>query len=142
MSAELKGETMVPVLTKFLYVEDDPDIQAVAKIALEIVGGLTLLSCSSGKEALSTVTTEFAPDLLLLDVMMPEMDGPTTLTNLRQIPSLQNTPVIFMTAKVQASEVAYYKSLGAIGVIAKPFDPMQLAEQVRQLWTEALHHDE
>lgn len=129
---------MLPTLTKILYVEDDLDIQCVAKIALEIVGGLTLLSCNSGKEALSPATEEFAPDLMLLDVMMPEMDGPTTLKNLREIPSLKNTPVIFMTAKVQTSEVAFYKSLGAIGVIAKPFDPMQLAEQVRQLWSESV----
>ena len=125
---------MAHKLTKILYVEDDIDIQSVAKIALELVGGLTLLSCSSGKEALLPSTIEFAPDLLLLDVMMPEMDGPTTLQHLREQPSMANTPVIFMTAKVQVSEVAYYKSLGAIGVIAKPFDPMQLAEQVRQLY--------
>ncbi|PRC93841.1 Response regulator receiver domain [Solimicrobium silvestre] len=129
---------MAPTLTKILYVEDDLDIQSVAKIALEIVGGLTLLSCSSGKEALNPSTIVFAPDLMLLDVMMPEMDGPTTLKHLRSIPSLKNTPVIFMTAKVQVSEVAYYKSLGAIGVIAKPFDPMQLAEQIRQLWNECV----
>ncbi len=129
---------MTHKLTKILYVEDDLDIQSVAKIALEIVGGLTLLSCSSGKEALGPATLEFAPDLMLLDVMMPEMDGPTTLQHLRDIPSMKDIPVIFMTAKVQVSEVAYYKSLGAIGVIAKPFDPMQLAEQVRQLYNSNL----
>jgi len=127
---------MTAALTKILYVEDDEDIQSVAKIALEVVGGFTLRSCNSGKQAIDPMTTEFAPDLMLLDVMMPEMDGPTTLTNLRHMPGLENTPVIFMTAKVQVSEVAYYKSLGAIGVIAKPFDPMQLAAQIRQLWSE------
>jgi two-component system OmpR family response regulator len=127
---------MVPALTKILYVEDDQDIQSVAKIALEMVGGFTLLCCGSGKEALTPDTTIFAPDLMLLDVMMPEMDGPTTLKNLRDMPGLQNTPVIFMTAKVQVNEVSYYKSLGAIGVIAKPFDPMQLAAQIHQLWNE------
>ena len=127
---------MAATLTKILYVEDDVDIQSVAKIALEMVGGFTLRSCSSGKEALDPQTTVFAPDLLLLDVMMPEMDGPTTLEKLRQFPETASTPVIFMTAKVQAVEVAYYKSLGAIGVIAKPFDPMQLAIQIRQLWDE------
>jgi two-component system OmpR family response regulator len=127
---------MASTLTKILYVEDDPDIQSVAKIALEVVGGFTLLCCGSGKEALNPSTAEFAPDLMLLDVMMPDMDGPTTLNNLRAMPSLKNTPVIFMTAKVQVNEVSYYKSLGAIGVIAKPFDPMQLATQIRQLWNE------
>ncbi len=126
-------------LTKILYVEDDLDIQTVAQIALEMVGGFTLRICSSGREALEPASVEFAPDLILLDVMMPEMDGPTTLARLREYPQLAKTPVIFMTAKVQASEVTHYKSIGAIGVIAKPFDPMQLAQQVRQLW--ATHLD-
>lgn len=120
-------------LTRILYVEDDPDIQAVASIALEVVGGLTLHVCSSGAHALEAAAA-FEPELLLLDVMMPEMDGPTTLAKLRELPATERTPVIFMTAKVQASEVSFYKSLGALGVIAKPFDPMQLAQQVRQLW--------
>lgn len=116
-----------------LYVEDDPDIQMVAQMALEVVGALTLRSCSSGREALQAVAT-CQPDLILLDVMMPDMDGPTTLAELRKLPATRDTPVVFMTAKVQAAEVAYYKSLGALGVIAKPFDPMVLAQQVRQLW--------
>ncbi len=119
-----------------LYVEDDPDIQMVAQMALEVVGGLTLRSCSSGREALDAVAS-CQPDLILLDVMMPEMDGPSTLAELRKLPVTASTPVVFMTAKVQAAEVSHYKSLGAIGVIAKPFDPMQLAQQVRQLWETA-----
>ena len=118
---------------RVLYVEDDPDIRAVAQMALEIVGGLNLRACGSGAEALQAAEG-FRPDLLLLDVMMPGMDGPTTLAGLRQLAQTASTPVIFMTAKVQASEVAYYKSLGALGVIAKPFDPMTLAVQVCQLW--------
>jgi CheY-like chemotaxis protein len=122
-------------LKSILYVEDDVDIQTVAQIALEVVGGFQLQTCSSGKEALFHAQT-FVPDLLLLDVMMPEMDGPTTLEGLRKCPNTQSTPAIFMTAKVQATEVAYYKSLGALGVIAKPFDPMTLATQVRKLWDE------
>jgi two-component system OmpR family response regulator len=116
-----------------LYVEDDPDIQLVASMALEVVGGLGLRACSSGAEALRAAA-ECKPDLLLLDVMMPGMDGPATLAALRQLPNTAATPVIFMTAKVQASEVAHYRSLGALGVIAKPFDPMALAEQVRALY--------
>ena len=76
----------------------------------------------------------FQPDLLLLDVMMPNMDGPTTLAELRKKATTANTPVIFMTAKVQSSEQDYYFTLGAIGVIAKPFDPMSLSVQVRTLW--------
>ena len=88
------------ILTRILYVEDDADIQSVTKIALELVGGFTLLTCSSGREALSPATNRFDPDLLLLDVMMPDMDGPTTLKHLREQPDLAKKPVIFMTAKV------------------------------------------
>jgi two-component system OmpR family response regulator len=124
-------------LKSVLYVEDDPDIQMVAQMALEVVGGLTLRSCSSGAEAISSAA-HFAPDLILLDVMMPGMDGPATLAELRKLPNTAATPVVFMTAKVQAAEVAHYKSLGALGVIAKPFDPMLLAQQVRQFWREAV----
>ncbi|MFZ6863834.1 response regulator [Undibacterium sp. Ji67W] len=123
-------------LANILYVEDDPDIQTVAQIALEVVGGFALKTCSSGMQALNEINSGFVPDLLLLDVMMPNMDGPTTLAELRKLPSTEKTPVIFMTAKVQSSELDYYKSLGAIGVIAKPFDPMELSTQVMKLWRE------
>ena len=123
-------------LSLILYVEDDPDITMVAQMALEIVGGLVLRSCSSGREALLAAAT-CQPDLILLDVMMPGMDGPDTLAALRGLPNTARTPVIFMTAKVQAAELAHYKALGALGVIAKPFDPMLLAQQVRQFWSEA-----
>ena len=121
-------------LTNILYVEDDLDIQAVAQIALEVVGGLTLKTCSGGAEALAAIGAGFVPDLLLLYVMMPGMDGPTTLAELRKLAVTATTPVIFMTAKVQSSELDFYTSLGAIGVIAKPFDPMELSSQVRALW--------
>jgi two-component system OmpR family response regulator len=121
-------------LTNILYVEDDLDIQAVAQIALEVVGGFTLKTCSSGSEAIMAIQQGYIPDLLLLDVMMPNMDGPTTLTELRKLSTTGQTPVIFMTAKVQSSEQDYYFTLGATGVIAKPFDPMALAGQVRALW--------
>lgn len=121
-------------LTNILYVEDDLDIQAVAQIALEVVGGFVLKTCSSGAEAIAAIDNGFVPDLLLLDVMMPNMDGPTTLAELRKKTTTANTPVIFMTAKVQSSEQDYYFTLGAIGVIAKPFDPMSLSVQVRTLW--------
>ena len=124
-------------LNKVLYVEDDPDIQLVAQMALEMVGGLSLRACSSGREAI-LAATEYQPDLILLDVMMPDMDGPATLVELRKLPNTATTPVIFMTAKVQAAEVSHYRSLGAMGVVAKPFDPMQLAQQVRALWSQAL----
>jgi CheY-like chemotaxis protein len=120
-------------LNRILYVEDEPDIQAVAKLALEMVGGFSVRICSSGQEALEAVSA-FAPDLILLDVMMPGMDGPTTLVKLRENPGLASTPAIFMTAKVQPQEVAHYKTLGALDVIPKPFDPMTLSETVKRIW--------
>lgn len=123
-------------LKKILYVEDEPDIQAVAKIALEAVGGFELKICSGGEEAIAAAA-EFAPDLLLLDVMMPGMDGPMTLGELRKLSGLEDTPAIFMTAKVQPQEVEHFKSLGAVDVIPKPFDPMGLADQVREAWSKA-----
>jgi len=124
---------MADKLTRILYVEDEPDIQMVAQLALEALGGYTVEICSSGDEALQR-TPEFQPQLFLLDVMMPGMDGPSTLKMLRALPQFSNTPVIFMTAKVQHSEVANYKALGAVDVIPKPFDPMILASRVQDIW--------
>ncbi len=120
-------------LKHILYVEDEPDIQAVAKIALEMVGGFTVKICASGEEALREAVA-FAPDMILLDVMMPGMDGPSSLAGLRALPELAAVPIAFMTAKVQPAEVAHLKSLGALDVIPKPFDPMTLATQVCAIW--------
>jgi dTDP-glucose 4,6-dehydratase len=120
-------------LQRILYVEDDPDIQAIARLALENVAGFTVHVCSSGEAAVREGAA-FAPDLVLLDVMMPGMDGPSTLAALRAQPPLANTPVVFMTAKVQPSEVTHFRSLGALDVIAKPFDPMQLGSRLRAIW--------
>lgn len=122
-----------PSLRRILFVEDDPDIQTVAKMALEAIGGFTVLACGSGSEALTRLD-EFAPDLVLLDVMMPGMDGPATLAALRQSQTGRELPVVFMTARVQAQEVAAYREMGAEDVIAKPFDPMMLSEQVLAIW--------
>ncbi|WP_431098964.1 response regulator [Polaromonas aquatica] len=126
---------MTKPLSRILYVEDEPDIRMVAQMALEAVGGFTVIACASGQEALDAAPGAGA-DLLLLDVMMPGMDGPTTLKGLRQLPATVDTPVIFMTAKVQAAEVAVYKSLGALEVIPKPFDPMELSTQIQRIWAE------
>jgi two-component system OmpR family response regulator len=123
-----------PLLHRILVVEDDPDIQVVATMALESLGGFQVLPCSSGAEALARCA-EFVPDLVLLDVMMPKMDGPAMLEALRGLPAFAATPVVFMTARVQAHEVARYRELGAADVIAKPFDPMTLADTVRGIWS-------
>src|SRR5579883_915596 len=120
---------------KILYIEDEADIASIAKIALEDIGGFTLCCCKSGKEALEMVHT-FKPDLFLIDVMMPMMDGPTTLGELRKIPEFSDTPAIFMTAKAQASEIKEYMQLGALSVITKPFDPLILAQTIKNIWSE------
>ena len=120
-------------LKRILYVEDERDIRTMAVTVLEAVGGFTVLACQSGKEALEAAPGTNA-DLILLDVMMPGMDGPATLKALRQIPEMAQTPVIFMTATVEPSEVRHIRSLGAIDVIPKPFDPMMLSAQIREIW--------
>lgn len=122
-------------LQRIVHVEDDESIRAIAKISLERIGNFTLLSCASGSEALEK-TNQFAPDMILLDVMMPEIDGPTTLKRLREEMDLSEIAIVFVTAKIQSSEIEYYKSLGACGVVLKPFDVMTLSEQLRQYWTE------
>lgn len=127
---------MTVALSRILYVEDEPDIQAVAKLALEAIGGFTVEICSSGQEALERAPV-WAPQLILLDVMMPGMDGPATMRKLREIAGLEKTPVIFMTAKVQPPEVLEYKAMGALDVIPKPFDPMRLAATVSGIWDRA-----
>lgn len=124
---------MTQELSRILYVEDDPDIQAIAVMVLETISGFVLEPCSGGSEALQKAVA-FKPDLILLDVMMPGMDGPETLKGLRAFPELAQTPVVFMTAKVQPQEVEAYLKLGALGVIAKPFDPMTLAQELRDIW--------
>lgn len=127
---------MAGALTRILYVDDEPDIRSVARMALETVGRFTVKLCASGSEALREAPG-FAPDLILLDVMMPEMDGPAALAALRRLPECATTPVVFLTAKVQASEVEHLKSLGAIEVVAKPFKPMQLPQTLREIWARA-----
>lgn len=117
---------------KVLYVEDEPDIRDVARFALEDEG-FELMICESGMEALSKAS-RFKPDLILLDVMMPGMDGPTTLKKLRALAGMENIPVIFITAKIHPNEVSEFIKLGSLDVIPKPFDPMQLANQIKMTW--------
>ncbi|CEG56919.1 response regulator [Legionella fallonii] len=120
-------------LHNILYAEDEEDIRSIAQIALEDIGSFTVKYCKNGYEVLETIKN-FVPDLLLLDVMMPEMDGPTTLKELRKTDTYSSIPAIFMTAKIQTNELEEYKSIGAIDVIGKPFDPMTLAESIQKAW--------
>jgi two-component system OmpR family response regulator len=118
-----------------MLVDDDPDIRFVAEIALARVGGWEVVVASSGRAALETLTVADAvlPDVVLLDVTMLEMDGPSTIAALKDDARLSGIPVIFMTARVQAADVAGYLALGAIGVIHKPFNTMSLPDLIREI---------
>lgn len=117
---------------RVLLVDDDPDIRKIGALSLVAVGGFLVEVAESGAEAIAK-GAEQAPDLILLDIMMPGMDGVATLAELRKLPGLAGTPVVFFTARVQRAEVEELVALGAMGVIGKPFDPMTLASQVRAL---------
>ncbi|MFL5355094.1 response regulator [Archangium sp.] len=119
-------------IRKVMLVDDEDDIRTIGNLSLSRVGGWQTVLAASGAEALSKAAAE-RPDLILLDVMMPGMDGPTTLGQLRAQEATAKTPVIFMTAKVQKQEVARYLELGAVGVIGKPFDPMTLPADIKRL---------
>ncbi len=124
-------------LTKILYAEDEADIREIAVLAIEAIGGFEIATCSSGAEVLA-LANEFQPQLILLDVMMPIMDGPTTLQALKQDLQLKDIPVIFLTAKIMTEEINHFKQMGAIDIIAKPFDPMTLSAQIQEIWNS--HH--
>lgn len=117
---------------KVLYVDDEPDIREVAAMSLELDPQIAVKLCPSGKQALEEAAL-WHPSVILLDVMMPGMDGPSTLAALREVPQTSSIPVIFITARAQQAEIDGFIALGAIGVIPKPFDPMDLAQRVRQL---------
>jgi CheY-like chemotaxis protein len=115
---------------RILHVDDEPDIREVVEISLGLDPNLAVRGCGSGGEALAAAR-DWSPSLILLDVMMPGMDGPTTLQHLRKSPQTASIPVVFMTARAQPRELEHFVSLGAEGVIPKPFDPMTLASSVR-----------
>jgi CheY-like chemotaxis protein len=119
-------------IAKVLMVDDEPHVRRVAEVSLAKVGRWSVSLAASGVDALAAAERE-QPDVILLDVMMPGMDGPTTLGALQAHPALATIPVIFMTAKVQEHEVERFLGLGAAGVICKPFDPMKLPDQIRRI---------
>jgi two-component system cell cycle response regulator len=120
-------------LRTIVYGDDDPDIRLIVQTALGLAEGLTVHTAESGEQALK-LAHELQPDLLLLDVMMPGLNGPATLKRLRADPAIAQIPVIFMTAKALPEDVQRLRAIGALAVIAKPFDPMQLSAQVLSLW--------
>jgi CheY-like chemotaxis protein len=117
---------------KVLLVDDDTNIRMVAVMGLEDEMDWEIQEASSGQEAIQLASIQ-KPDLILLDMMMPDMDGITTFGKLRELDTAKDTPIIFMTAKVQPQEIESYKVLGARGVIIKPFDPITLAQEIQDI---------
>jgi CheY-like chemotaxis protein len=124
-------------MKRILVIDNEPYIQEVAQICLETVAGWTVDTASSGLDGLQ-IALQKRPDAILLDVMMPEIDGLTTFANLQDHPDTRDIPVLLLTAKVQASDLRYYADLGITNTIAKPFDPIQLAQQISSAlgWTD------
>jgi two-component system, OmpR family, response regulator len=127
--AKKRGACEVDI-KKVLLVDDDDNIRLIAQLTLE--DEWTILSCSSGLEALSVAASE-KPDLIILDMMMPGMDGKTTLARLKEQKETADIPVIFLTAKVQRQDLAAYQTMDVIGVITKPFNPLTLADEIRSV---------
>ncbi len=117
---------------RILVIDDEDDIREVAQLCLEQVAGWQVFTASSGPEGI-TKAAQVIPDAILLDVMMPELDGPSTYKQLQASPATAAIPVILLTAKVQASEQSKFADLGVQGVLAKPFDPLNLAAEVSRV---------
>lgn len=124
---------LVTPLRRILVVEDDPDIRNLIRISLEKVDGFVVKICGDGREALNQASS-FLPDLILLDVRMPQWNGPTVFKVFRKLEQTAKTPIIFLTAEVQPKDLPLYTELGALGVIAKPFNPITLGATIQNLW--------
>lgn len=120
-------------LNRILYVEDEEDIRRIARLALERFGKFTVEVVGDPLKAMDAIAA-FGPDLVLLDWMMPGMDGPTLFRRLKEDERTKGLPVVFMTAKASGAELAELKQLGAAGTISKPFAPKDLPEQLRAIW--------
>jgi len=114
---------------RILIVDDEDDIREVAQVSLELVGQYEVLTASSGRDGVARARTA-QPDAILLDVMMPDLDGPGTLAQLRADPATRDIPVVFLTAKTQQAERARLAELGAAGILVKPFDPLKLPAEI------------
>lgn len=116
-----------------LYVDDDADIRTIVTMALGLDPSIRIVVADGGAAAVARVSAGLTPDLIVLDVMMPEMDGIATLAALRTLPQAAAAPVAFMTARGREADVERYVALGAVAVIRKPFDPLTLAPRLRAL---------
>lgn len=120
---------------KVLIIDDEEDIRQIAAMSLGILGGIEVIEAEGGGEGIAMAAKE-QPDAILLDMMMPVLDGPATLAKLRETPETKAIPVIFLTARAMTSEVERLKKMGATGILTKPFDPTTLADQVRGILKE------
>lgn len=123
-------------LKRVVHIDDEPDIREIVRMSLELVGGLDVEQYPSGEEALAHIA-DAKPDLILLDVMMPHMDGEETYHQLREVSGFDDIPIVFMTAKASNTDLEKLKALGAVDVLIKPFDPMILANQVKEIYRNA-----
>jgi CheY-like chemotaxis protein len=121
-------------LNRILYVEDDEDIQRIVRMSLERIGKMTVQIVSDPLQAIEAMK-QFGPQLVMLDWMMPGMDGPTLFRRMRELPETMNYPVVFITARAQQRETAELQALGVAGVISKPFSPNDLPGQLRSIWS-------
>ena len=120
-------------LLRICYVEDDEDIQRIVRMSLERVGKMTVAVVSDPTQAIAAMT-EFRPDLVMLDWMMPVMDGPTLFKQMKLRPETRSLPVVFITARASQPDLDELKTLGAAGTISKPFSPKDLPDQLRAIW--------
>jgi two-component system, OmpR family, response regulator len=121
-------------LIRIVYVEDDEDIQRIVRMSLERVGKMTVAVVSDPTQAIQTIT-EFRPDMVMLDWMMPVMDGPTLYRQMKMRPDLNSLPVVFITAKASERDLNELRALGCAGTISKPFSPKDLPDQLRAIWS-------
>lgn len=117
---------------KVLIIDDEEDIRSIASMSLGILGGIDVVEADGGEDGISKAA-ELQPDAILLDMMMPVLDGPGTLAKLRENAATKHIPVIFLTARAMTSEVEKLKQMGATGILTKPFDPTTLASQVKAI---------
>ena len=120
-------------LNRICYVEDDEDIQRIVRMSLERIGKMTVELVTDPTVAIGAITS-FKPDLVMLDWMMPGMDGPTLFRKMKQLPEVSALPVVFITAKATQRDMDELIALGAAGTISKPFYPKDLPDQLRAIW--------
>ena len=120
-------------MQRILLADDEPDILEISRIALETVGGFEVSVCSSGGALLERLG-EFEPDIIVVDVLMPDMSGPEVLEEIRRRPEFDAVPVVYLTGMVQEEELKSLRDTGAADVILKPFDPMTLADRINGIW--------